>query len=303
MSIVITGVGLVRQRAPVAEGESWFDPVPLLGRRGWKYLTPAARYLLGAARLALEDAALETETFPDESMGVAIGTNFAAEPVVARLDEQLIAEGARMLSPAEAPNFSVNIPASGISMRYGMRAFNLTLTSPMVAGLESILVMGAAIRRGRARLGIAGATEQRPRSDHPGRESACCLVVEGAEEAAARGARVKATITGGWCRFSPPAAGIRALQSKLAALIEDAADGQLPYSVAAAGRLGADLDELCHDLAAKAGVRLTRVGPVDASYVSVSPLLAVADQLASGQAGLVVTASGHGNLAALRLAR
>lgn len=302
--IVVTGLGAVRENAPFSEPRgAWFDPVPLLGKRGWKYLSPATRYLLAAAKLAIDDARLDPDRFSDEAMGVVVGTNFAAEPVVGRLDEVVVAQGAHMLSPAEAPNFSVNIPASNISMRYGMRAFNLTLTNPMVAGLESVLTLAAAIRRGRAQLGVAGATEERP-GLVAGGEGACCLVLETMSAAAGRGATPRVRLAGGWCRFSPAGDDLRSLRAPLAGLL--AIDGgELPLTVVADGRLGPRLAELCQELADEAGVALRHhefTAP-GGHYFSVSPLLETVGQIEADQPGLIVAASEHGHVAALRLTR
>ena len=216
-SVVITGAGLV---CPAASGAAalvaappdiedtgaadWFDPVAHLGRRGWRYLTPATRYLLAAAGQALADAGLDPAGMPGESMGVVIGTNFAANPVVGRLDDVVRAEGAEWLSPAEAPNFSVNIAASHISMRYGMQGFNLTLTDPVVAGLASVLTLTSAIRRGRATRGVAGGTEERTDDGATG-DGACCLILESADDAGARGATARTGVGGGFSRSSRPA--------------------------------------------------------------------------------------------------
>ena len=120
--VLLTGAGRVRAEE-VGEGGSWFDPTEHLGPRGWRYLTPATRYVLAAAGLAMKDAGFDPAALPDNQVGVAIGTNFAAAPVVGRFDDVVAEETAAGISPAEAPAFSVNIPASQISMRHALRAF------------------------------------------------------------------------------------------------------------------------------------------------------------------------------------
>ena len=305
-SVAITGAGLVTPAAssvdgllsaPPAGGDApgdWFDPVAHLGARGWKYLTPATRFLLAAAGRVLADARLDPGTVRDEAMGVVVGTNFAANPVVARLDAAVIAEGATWLSPAEAPNFSVNIPASEVGRRYGMRAFNITLTNPVVAGLESVLLLASAIRRGRARLGIAGATEERP--DEASGEGACCLTLEAADAAAARDAPVLARVVGGFSRFIPPGQGPKVLAGALEALLRDAGE-PLPCVL-----LGGD-GELAGVARASAGVELAecRFLGADGRYATVSALLQAIGLLAVHRRGLVLAASPHGHLVAVRL--
>lgn len=301
-NVVITGSGVVCETAPPdAEPGAWFDPVPLLGKRGWKYLTHATRYLLGATHLAVSDAELDPAGFSDETMGVVVGTNFASVRVHTRIAELVVSEGLEAISPAVAPNFSVNIPASTISMRYGMRAFNITLTNPMVAGLESVLTLSTAIQRRRARIGIAGATEERPQNLRT-HEGACCFVVETADAADERGAVAKATVVGGWCRFTPPGDAMLSLHKPLSGLIRESGE-DVPYAVAADGDIGARLDDLCQKVAGELGVRLHRMSEVEGDYASVSPLLHLAEQITTGRPGLVLAASGHGNVAALCLTR
>jgi 3-oxoacyl-[acyl-carrier-protein] synthase II len=316
-AVVVTGAGLVCPAASNAAellaagpdqaepgsgraepGPEWFDPVAHLGRRGWKYLTPATRYLLAAAALTLADAQLDPARLPGDSMGVAVGTNFAAQPVVGRLDEVVRAEGAQWLSPAEAPNFSVNIAASHISMKYGMRAFNLTLTDPVVAGLTAVLTLCSAIRRGRATLGLAGATEERP-ADGPTGEGACCLAVESVAQAQTRGVPARAEVVGGFSRFLPAGVDPAVLGRPLDALLSDV-DGPLPYAVVGDGELGWRVAELVTTRAGGPLLHRRYLG-ADGGYATTSPLLQVAGVLAEHGAGLVVATSPHGHVAAVRL--
>lgn len=320
--VVLTGTGLVCPEAAgvpqlLAAGpargdeQGWFDPVPYLGARGWKYLSPATRYLLAAATLAVADAQLRPAELPDESMGVMVGTNLAANPVVSRLDRTVIAEGADLLSPAEAPNFSVNIPASHISMRYGMRAFNVSLTNPVVAGAESVIRLASAIRRGRAQAGIAGATEERP-EDGWASEGACCFVVERDEHAVTRGAGAdrRAALAGGFCRFVPPSATATGWERAVGRPLRDLLTGPrrpadpLPYAgPAGCGEFGRQVDQYCRGVAERCGVTLQgrRYLGDDGRYLTASPLLQVAGLVAELGRGLVVAASPHGHVAALRL--
>lgn len=340
--VVVTGTGLVCPPAgsarelvgaPVAAGggdDGWFDPVPDLGRHGWKYLSAATRFVLAAASRALADAGLPTEPralaaagdagLPGATAGVAIGTNFAAARPLARFDRTVLEEGAHALSPAEAPTFSVNIPASQVSLRYGLQAFNLSLTNPVVAGLEAMLTLAAAIRSGRAAAGIAGATEQLPDlpAAHPAAsEGACCFLLEPAARAHVRGARPAAELAGGFSRFLPggpehpppaeadsPAGGrwAAALGRPLTRLLTGNA-GKLPVAVLpgpfAAGPLLAYCTAVCELL----GVELVGVDypGADGSLFTVSPLLAVAGLIEEHHRGLVICASGHGHVAALYL--
>jgi 3-oxoacyl-(acyl-carrier-protein) synthase len=324
--VVITGTGLVcPAAASVAEllsangsgdpgerapdgGVEWFSPARHLGARGWKYLSPATRYLLAAARYALADAVLDPAMAAPNSMGVVVGTNFAAQPVVRRMDRVVIAAGADELSPAEAPNFSVNLPASHISMRYAMRAFNLSLTNPVVAGLEAVLTLASAIRRDRALLGIAGATEEWPGPGaHPAAgEGACCLTLERATDASARGSAGRAEVIGGLSRFASPADrdAASAIGRPLRELLDRSGSDRLPYaSVAGTDEWSRRIDDAVQTVCTGAGVTLVRrryLG-ADGSHFTVSGLLQVAGVVAEYGHGLVAATSPHGHIAAVLL--
>ncbi|HEY0168568.1 MAG TPA: beta-ketoacyl synthase N-terminal-like domain-containing protein [Jatrophihabitans sp.] len=305
-TVLLTGAGFVHPEPGGAE--PWFDPVPHLGARGWRYLTPATRYVLAAAGLAMSDAGFHPGSLADEDVGVAIGTNFAAAPVVARFDRIVADEGADAISPAEAPAFSVNIPASQISMRHGLRAFNLTLTNPMVAGLEAVLTMRSALLRGRARAGIAGAVEERPADTAAeaigagaAGEGACCVVLERADDAAPR---TGPEVAGGFSVFAAPGLDpVALLGARLDALLAGAT-GPLPYAPPAGSfRLRDQVDDACRSWAKQAGIELleAELTGADGRDFTVSPLLQLAGLAAAPAGGLVLAASPHGHVAAVLL--
>ncbi|MFL6130933.1 MAG: beta-ketoacyl synthase N-terminal-like domain-containing protein [Mycobacteriales bacterium] len=313
-AVLLTGHGVVRAEEAGEDG-SWFDPTEHLGPRGWRYLTPATRYVLAAAQLAMKDAGFEPAALADDEVGVAIGTNFAAAPVVGRFDDVVAAETAAGISPAEAPSFSVNIPASQISMRHGLRAFNLSLTNPMVAGLEAVLTLRSALLHGRARAGIAGATEERPVAGAArvvgapfAGEGACCVVLERAADARRRAAPPGPEVAGGFSVFvghlaDRPDELAGAVARSLGALL-DGVTGELPYAPPAGSfPLRDQVDEACRQWAGRAGVALAAVELPGATgqEFTVSPVLQLAGLAAGHAAGLVLSVGPHGHLAGVRL--
>src|SRR5438128_6657563 len=155
-AVVLTGIGPVSsdalsvQALVAATRNPWptsdrarsldgFVPEHFLGKRGLRFLTPPTQYILAATQLALEDAHLHGESgYAPEDIGVVVGTNFAIHPVVENLHRTVLTSGAEAIQPMDAPNFSVNIPASHVAIRHKLRAFNVTLTSLLVAGLEAV---------------------------------------------------------------------------------------------------------------------------------------------------------------------
>ena len=180
----------------------WFDVRAQLAPRGYKYLPPACQYLLAAAKRAVDWADLP---LPAVERGVVVGTNRGCARLHADMDHTVITGSADELSPAFAPFFAINVLASRASIEYDCKAFNVTVTSPMVAGLESVQVGARALAAGRATAVLVGATEAEPDEivGLPPEAGAAVLLLETRESAARRGANVL-----GDCRtrtaFVPP---------------------------------------------------------------------------------------------------
>ncbi|MET8012189.1 beta-ketoacyl synthase N-terminal-like domain-containing protein [Streptomyces sp. NPDC005271] len=184
--LVVTGVGAVS-----ADG---FDFRTALGRRGYKYLPAAAQYFLAAAKRALAAAGPDAlEAVGPEQRAAAVGTNSAAVALHHAMDRTVTGTGAGDLSPVTAPYFSINLFGSRLAIEHDLKGFNLTLTSPRIAGLEALRTGQRAVAAGRARRLLAGATEEALPEDEPGAErseaGAVALMLEPAAAVAARGGR------------------------------------------------------------------------------------------------------------------
>ncbi|MEU5285065.1 beta-ketoacyl synthase N-terminal-like domain-containing protein [Streptomyces sp. CA-278952] len=312
--LVISGIGVVTPWAdtPVAaaaatgrpsEPGDWFDHRERLGRRGYKYLPTATQYFLAAAKHALADAGEtrpESDPEDEQRRGAMVGTNSAAVALHESMDHTVMAEGANALSPATAPYFSINLFGSRLATEHVFRAFNLTLTSPRVAGLEALETGARSIAAGRASWLLAGATEEALPAGHPGADvserGAVALVMEPVAKVRERG-----TAGYGRCRvrsfFLPPEVaaspeGPDRVRERIAAVL--AGQGMGPGQE---HRVIAVLD----DSPVSAAVAVA-VGPradlVTAGAGALEPLLQVAGALAelSGPV-VVVTAAREGNLA------
>ncbi|WP_327691368.1 hypothetical protein OG870_22990 [Streptomyces sp. NBC_00461] len=292
-----------------------FHPAEFLGRRGWRLLPRATRMALAAARLALPGQDDLGAPAPERT-GVVVGTNFAVDEIVDRIDRALLAEGISGISPVECPNFAVNVPVSQVSLTYGLKAFNVTLVDLLTAGYASVLLGARALRAGRADAVLTGAIEGLP-PDGAGElcgpeadeGSACLLHLEPAATALDRGALVHGFLTGGAHRMLPPepAVAARVLESVL-----DRLGDPPPTAVrlhVPLGDHGTHAAETVARWAARRqvpdGVALTRGG----AQTGATGILALAQHLArpAGQpAGgdvAFVALGPQGHLVALRVAR
>ncbi|MFF2651054.1 beta-ketoacyl synthase N-terminal-like domain-containing protein [Streptomyces sp. NPDC058045] len=312
MNISVTGIGLVapgvrepadltRTGPTAAEtAEDWFDPIPYLGRRGWKYLTPATRYLLAAANEAAGRRHGDEPPAGHDAArsGIATGTHHSISAMHQRLDRSIREEGSAGLSPAELPGFSVNMPASQLAISMECRAFSVTLINPVVAGLDAVLFAVAALRRGRADRVLATATEHAaPGTGVLG--GAAALRLDRTDGPAA------GEVTGGLSRFVPRTGGgawseaaLESTARKTAALA--AGEPVLRYTFCGPAA-AAPIDSAVREACAAAGTVLkdTVFVGADARYGTVSPLLHLAGLVQESGPGLVVAASDDGHLTAV----
>ncbi|WAP56235.1 beta-ketoacyl synthase N-terminal-like domain-containing protein [Streptomyces sp. S465] len=259
VGLVVTGVGTVS-----ADG---FDFRTALGRRGYKYLPAASQYFLAAAKRALAQAGPDAlEAVGPEERGAAVGTNSAAVALHHTMDRTVTATSAGDLSPATAPYFSINLFGSRLATEHDLKGFNLTFTSPRVAGLEALQTGQRALLTGRARRLLAGATEEALPEGEPGaggsEAGAVALVLEPETAARSRGAAVLGRV-GVRSFFLPP---------RVAASAEGA--GQ------AAALLRHALDALGH----RPDRPLTVTAVLDGSPVGEAVAAALNDQALVGQA-------------------
>jgi 3-oxoacyl-[acyl-carrier-protein] synthase II len=215
--------------APVA-----VDPLDVLDRVQARRLDRTAQLALIAAREAWADADMpqpgtadyEAAIEPDR-LGVVVGTGIGGVLTTLANYDTLREKGARRVSPLAIPMLMPNGPAAAIALELLARAGVHTPISACASGAEAIGVGLEMIRSGRADVVVCGGTEaaMHPlpiaafanmqalsrRNDEPERasrpydkgrdgfvyaEGAGVLVLESAERAEARGARVYAEVAG-----------------------------------------------------------------------------------------------------------
>ncbi|HEV2345565.1 MAG TPA: beta-ketoacyl-ACP synthase II [Actinocrinis sp.] len=190
-------------------------------------LDRSAQFALIAAREAWKDAGLEGVTLDPERLGAVVGSGIGG--VITLLDayDVLKAKGARQVSPRTVPMLMPNSPAAYVGLEFGAQAGVHTPVSACATGSEAVGYALEMIRNGRADIVVAGGTEapihplpiagfanmmaMSKNNDEPQRasrpydkardgfvlgEGAGILVLESAEHAAARGARIYAEVAG-----------------------------------------------------------------------------------------------------------
>ncbi|MFI2608930.1 beta-ketoacyl-[acyl-carrier-protein] synthase family protein [Kitasatospora sp. NPDC018619] len=201
------------------------DPARSLPPVRARRLDRSQQAALVAAAEAWADAGAP-QVDPDR-LAAAIGTGIGGVGTLLREDDVLESAGARRVSPRTVPMLMPNAAAALVSIEYGARAGVYTPVSACSSGAEAIALAAGLIRAGEADVVIAGGTEaattpitvagfaraqalsthtadpasaSRPfaadRSGFVLGEGAAVLVLESAEHARARGARVHAVLAG-----------------------------------------------------------------------------------------------------------
>jgi 3-oxoacyl-[acyl-carrier-protein] synthase II len=204
------------------------DPAEVIDRVKLRRLDRCEAVALIAAQQAWADAGLAGGDGVDaERLAVSIGTGIGGALTLLAQDDLLEASGPRRVSPHTVPMLMPNGPAAVVGLEFSARAGAHCVASACATGAEAIALGLDIIRAGRADVVLAGGTEavihplpmagfasmraMSTRNDEPERasrpwdkgrdgfvlgEGAAVVVLERAEHAAARGAKVYARLAG-----------------------------------------------------------------------------------------------------------
>jgi 3-oxoacyl-[acyl-carrier-protein] synthase II len=225
-----SGVHALRQewaaQLPVRIGaELAVEPSDLVGRVQSRRLDRVEQIAILAAREAWADAG--SPDVDKERLAVVVGTGIGGAVTLLNQDDILEASGARRVSPHTVPMLMPNGAAAWVGLELGAQAGVHAPSSACATGAEAIFWASDIIKAGRADVVVAGGAEavvhglpiagfasmraMSTRNDEPERasrpwdrardgfvigEGAGIIVLESAEHARARGARVYARLAG-----------------------------------------------------------------------------------------------------------
>lgn len=174
MSVYLSAPGLVSPRGhgaeqlvlpTVASADRWFDPALHLPGRKSRYLSRATRYLLASTEQTLQVTGDMFSALPQERKGIVVGTNFADYAVRHEFDQLLLTHGSGALNSIQAPNVSINIPATQTAIAHRCGGVCATLTTSGIAGIEAIIYAKNAIDTQRVDAMLVGTTEDNGSDD------------------------------------------------------------------------------------------------------------------------------------------
>jgi 3-oxoacyl-[acyl-carrier-protein] synthase II len=203
------------------------EPSEVIDRVKLRRLDRSEAVALIAAQQAWADSGLEGSGLDPERLAVSFGSGIGGAQTLLAQDDILEASGPRRVSPHTVPMLMPNGPAAWIGIELKAQAGVHAMASACATGAEAMALGLDIIRSGRADVVVAGGTEavihplpfagftsmraMSTRNDEPERasrpwdkgrdgfvfgEGSGAIVLERADHAAARGARVYARLAG-----------------------------------------------------------------------------------------------------------
>ena len=206
-----------------------FDPLDYASKKDLKKMDYHIQYALAAAEFGLVDAGLagEDRPYPDERIGVIIGSGIGGLNMMEIHHRTLLDKGPGKVSPFFIPGLIVNEAAGWVSIKFKLKGPNSATCTACTTGAHAIGDAYRIVSRGDADVMVAGGTEGvvcalaidgfaamralSTNNDDPGHasrpfdaerngfilgEGAGVLVLESEESARARGVDIIAEIVG-----------------------------------------------------------------------------------------------------------
>lgn len=210
-------------------GELWdFDPADFMNKRTVKNWHRHVHQAVGSARLAADDAGLGAAGYLPERIATGMGTSVGSpNEMYQTYMEAYKTGGYKRVSKFASSAFSGHSATVHVTIDFAMRGPAITIASGCATGLDTLAWGANQIALGRADAALVGATESpvfmesmvaacslgilSKRNDTPEQamrpfdryrdgivlaEGACALVLERADMARARGARILAEVSG-----------------------------------------------------------------------------------------------------------
>lgn len=197
-----------------------FDPAKYLRRLEPADVGRASQLAAAAARLALEDAGLETDPAEPSRAGVAMGTTSGEAREIERFNDELMAEEDGEAGAGFLARYPCHLIPRHVAAELGFRGPNLMIPAACAAGNYAVAWALDALRSGRADVMVAGGADCFSRITYAGfnrlgavapercqpfdrgrkgmipAEGAGVVILETLEGASRRGARAYAEVAG-----------------------------------------------------------------------------------------------------------
>ena len=146
-------------RVKIAGELRGFNPENVLDPKELRKLDPFSIYALVATNEAVLMSGLDSEKLDLDRVGVTIGTGVGGIQTLEEQHSNIENKGARRVSPQFVPKMISNIAGGHLSIRWGFRGPNQTVTSACASATDAIGMAMRLIMSGDADVMITGGTE------------------------------------------------------------------------------------------------------------------------------------------------
>jgi 3-oxoacyl-[acyl-carrier-protein] synthase II len=244
-----------------------FQADEYLDKKVSKHLDLFVQYAVAAAKMAIDDAGVAITEENAPRIGCITGCGLGGLPTIEKYHKVVLEKGPRRITPFFIPMVIPNMGAGQISIVFGLKGPNLSVTTACAAGTHAVGEAFRSVARGDSDLVVTGGSESvicplavggfhsmkalSTRNDDPQgasrpfdrdrdgfiiAEGAGILVVEALEHARARGAEIYAEIVGyglsgdGYHMAAPPEDGDGAVRCMRMALADAGMNpGEIDY--------------------------------------------------------------------------
>jgi len=136
-----------------------FNPVDFIEPKIAKHLDPFVQYAAAAAGMALKESGLTIDEGNENRVGVFTGNGIGGLTSIEKTHHTLLEKGPRRVTPFFIPMAISNMSAGQVSILYGAKGPNLSVTTACAAGTHAVGEAFRSISRGDCEVAITGGSE------------------------------------------------------------------------------------------------------------------------------------------------
>lgn len=145
---------------PEGSKKGMYDPYEWIEKHSIRRIPKFAQFSIAAASQALDDAQWHPQLESDqEATGVAIGSSIGGIDAFYENSVALKTGGYRKMSPLFIPNLLNNMGAGHVSIKYGLKGPNHSVSTACTTGAHAIGDAAMFIKTGTAKVMVAGSSE------------------------------------------------------------------------------------------------------------------------------------------------
>ena len=136
-----------------------FNPQDFIEPKLARHLDPFVQYAMAAARMAVEESGLVIDDANATRVGVFTGNGIGGLSTIEKYHKISLERGPRKITPFFIPMVISNLSAGQISILYGAKGPNLSVTTACAAGTHAVGEAFRSISRGDCDMAITGGSE------------------------------------------------------------------------------------------------------------------------------------------------